>query len=342
MTDGKPVGDLEPGQVVALSIIIATYNARELLSDCLASIYQNPPSEPYEIIVVDDASGDATSEMVRTRFPDVRLFTNEANRHYGNSNNLAFEHARGQYLYLLNNDTIMLARALDGMLAFLRTHPEVGVVGSKLLNEDGTIQWSVKSLPNVGSAFFGARSIITRTFPNNRFSRKHLLHLDCDLSKPFIAGYVSSASMMMPCAVVRKVGGLDERLSYHVDADYCKRITNLGYQCYYLPDAAVIHLNHRGGTMVSGGRRFRSEVEFHRGSFIFFQKHIRDTASGPMRIIVPAALFLRFLFCIVHQALSEFCSAAFAFAGKIIGGLTSRAVSVPPSSSTVKPRSIVE
>jgi GT2 family glycosyltransferase len=333
MPHGKLVDDLEPGQVVALSIIIATYNARELLSDCLASICQNPPSEPYEIIVVDDASRDETSEMVRTRFPSVRLFTNETNRHYGKSNNLAFEHARGEYLYLLNNDTIMLAGTLDRMIAFLRLHPAVGVVGSKLLNEDGTIQWSVKSLPNAGSAFFGARSIITRFAPNNRFSRKHLLHLDRDLSKPFIAGYVSSASMMIPRAVVTKVGGLDERLSYHVDADYCKRITNLGYQCYYFPDAAVIHLNHRGGTLVSRRRRFRSVVEFHRGSYIFFQKHIRDMASAPMRIIVPAGLFLRFVFCIVHQALIEFCATAVAFSGKIFGGLTSRTVSGPPSSS---------
>jgi len=318
MVKGRPVDHLEPGQVVMLSVIIATYNAGEVLSGCLESIYQNPPSEDYEIIVIDDASTDGTGDMVRARFPDVCLLTNETNRHYAYSNNLAFGHARGEYLYLLNNDTIMLPCALDAMIAFLRAHREVGVVGSKLLNQDWTVQWSVKSLPNIGSALFGARSVITRILPGNRFSRKHLLHLDRDLSKPFGAGYVSSASMMMPSHVVRKVGGLDERLSYHVDADYCKRITDLGYQCYYLSDAAVIHLNHRGGTMVSRRRRFRSVVEFHRGSYIFFQKHIRESASVPMRIIVPLGLYFRFLYCIVAQTSCELFSAAFALAGKLL------------------------
>src|SRR6266851_520229 len=98
---------------VALSVIIPSYNARELLADCLQSIYRNPPSEPYEIIVVDDASADGTSAMVRARFPEVRLLRNEVNQHYARSNNRAIALARGQYLYLLNNDTIVLPRALD-------------------------------------------------------------------------------------------------------------------------------------------------------------------------------------------------------------------------------------
>ena len=341
MTHGKAVGDGGIGITVSVSIIIATYNARERLADCLASIYQNPPSEPYEIIVVDDASGDATSEMVAQRFPDVRLFKNATNCHYAYSNNLAFQHARGQYLYLLNNDTIMLPNAVDRMIEFLRKRSDVGVVGSKLLNEDGTIQWSVKSLPNIGSALFGARSIVTRLFPNNPLSRRHLLHLDHNLSDPFIAGYVSSASMMVPSDVVRKIGGFDERLSYHVDADYCKRISDLGYLCVYLPDSAVIHLNHKGGTMVSRSRRFRSVIEFHRGSYIFFRKHIQRTAGIATCIIVPAGIFIRFIFCILTQTMTEVVSTTFVSAGEISSRLT-RPKSAPPFSPELKRGSIPE
>src|SRR5271155_4551400 len=221
----KPLSD-DTTQPVTLSVIIPSYNAGELLADCLQSIYRNPPSEPYEIIVVDDASADGTSKMVRARFPEVRLLRNEVNRHYARSNNRAIKQARGEYFYLLNNDTIILPEAMDRLLGFLREHPEAGVVGSRLLNEDGTIQWSVKSLPNPGSALFGARSIITRIFPNNRFSRKHLQHIDRDLSQPFVAGYVSSASMMLPRKIVSEIGDLDTRLSYHVDADFCKRVAD--------------------------------------------------------------------------------------------------------------------
>ena len=304
VAEQKPLSDgvTEP---VTLSVIIPTYNARELLADCLRSIYQNSPSEPYEVIVVDDASVDGTSEMVRAHFPEVRLLRNDVNRHYAWSNNRAIAQARGQYVYLLNNDTIVLPHAIDGMLAFLREHPHAGAVGSKLLNGDGTVQWSVKSLPNPGSALFGARSIFTLMFPNNRQSRKHLLHLGRKLDQPFIAGYVSSASIMIPRKVVEEVGELDWRLSYHVDADYCKRIADAGYSCYYLPSVTVIHFDHKGGTMVSLRRRFLSLVEFHLGSYIFYRKHIQQSPWTPMQIIVVVGISSRFLLSLIAQAFAE-------------------------------------
>jgi hypothetical protein len=297
-----------PDAEIVLSIIIPSYNAEHLLGDCLQSIVANPPSQPYEIIVVDDASDDGTSEMVRARFPEVRLLRNEVNRHYARSNNRAIKEARGRYIYLLNNDTIMLRHALDRMLAFLDAYPEAGAVGSRLLNSDGTTQWSVKTLPNPGSALFGARSFITRLFPNNQFSRKHLQHIGHDMTEPFVAGYVSSASVMFPRHVVAKVGELDNRLSYHVDADYCKRIADAGYACYYLPTATVIHLDHKGGTMVSLRRRFRSQVEFHVGSYIFYRKHLQRSRWSPMQVIVVSGLSARFLMSVTSQALAELAS----------------------------------
>lgn len=310
MTERRPADDDRAEPQIVLSVIVATYNARQLLADCLDSIGQNRPSELYEVIVVDDASVDGTSEMVRSRFPDVRVLRNEVNRHYAFSNNRAFECASGEYLFLLNNDTIVLPDALDRMVAFLREHPEAGAVGCKLLNEDGSVQWSVKSLPNPGSALFGARSIITRLFPNNRFSRHHLLHLDCDMTSPLVAGYVSSAAVMIPRHVVDKVGGLDQRLSYHVDADYCKRIADVGYKSYYLPTASIIHLDHRGGTMVSLRRRFRSQVEFHVGSYIYYRKHLQKSPWAPMHVIVVLGLSARFLVSVAAQAYAELVSIA--------------------------------
>lgn len=290
---------------VALSIIIANYNGRKLLEDCLASVYQYPPSRSFEIIVVDDASRDGSDAVVRERFPEVRLLRNDVNVHYGRSNNRALDIARGGYVYLLNNDTLMLPGSLDAMVAFLDEHPDAGAVGSKLLNEDGTIQWSVKTLPNVMSALFGARSIVTRLFPGNPFSRNHLLHLRHDMSRPFTAGYVSSASIMLRREVVRQVGHLDERLSYHVDADYCKRVWDAGWLVYYLPQATVVHLNHRGGTMLDWRRRLKSVVEFHRGSYIYFVKHKMKSAWHPMHFLTVVGLALRFAVSLICQAVEE-------------------------------------
>src|SRR4051812_37388417 len=113
MSDRKSANSEQSHAGISISIIIATYNARRLLADCLKSIEENSPSESYEVIVVDDASVDNTSEMVRERFPAVRLLRNEVNRHYAFSNNRAFDHADGEYLFLLNNDTIVLPQALD-------------------------------------------------------------------------------------------------------------------------------------------------------------------------------------------------------------------------------------
>jgi len=110
---------------------------------------------------------------------------------------------------------------------------------------------------------------------------------------------------MIPRKVVDEVGELDRRLSYHVDADYCKRIADAGYNCYYLPTATVIHLDHKGGTMVSLRRRFRSLVEFHVGSYIFYQKHIQKSPWSLMQVIVVVGIFSRFLVSLLARAVAE-------------------------------------
>jgi len=291
---------------VIISIIIANYNARDLLKDCLESIYKNPPQVSFEIYVIDDASKDGSYDMVGGNFPQVHLFRNEKNLNYAESNNRMIEKASGKYLYLLNNDTLMLPGALDKMVEFLEKNPRVGAVGSKLLNEDGSIQSSVKTLPNLMSGLFGARSFINKWFPNNRFTRRELLHRSQDMSQPYTAGYVSSASIMIRREVIEQVGSLDPRMNYHVDADHCARICKAGWEIYYLPEAVVIHLDHRGGTLVSFKRRFKAVIEFHRCTWIFYQKHLMKSYWHPMTLLVIVGLSFRFLFSLILQQFQEF------------------------------------
>lgn len=302
----KPAADRATA-AVTLSVIISSYNTRELLANCLQSIYQNPPRESYEIIVIDDASADGTSAMVRVRFPAVRLLRNEVNRNYAISNNRGIEEARGEYLLLLNSDTLLLPQALDRMIDHLRAHPEAAAVGCRLLNEDMTTQWSVKSLPSAGSALFGQRSLLSRMFPNNRFTGRHLWQVGRDLITSTVVddGYLSGACFMMRRSVVDAVGYLDPRLHYHIDADYCKRMTEAGQQCWYLPTATVIHLNHKGGTMASTRARFRSLLMFEVHSYVYYCKHARGPAWSPMRIFVPLGLSAHFLILLVAQAGAE-------------------------------------
>jgi GT2 family glycosyltransferase len=125
------------------------------------------------------------------------------------------------------------------------------------------------------------------------------------MTRPFPAGYVSSASIMIRREVVDRVGHLDNRLSYHVDADYCKRIWDAGWEVYYLPEATVIHLDHRGGTMVTPARRLRSVVEFHRGSYIYFVKHQMTSPWHPMHFVAAFVLGVRFVVSLGWQLVKE-------------------------------------
>ena len=298
-SEGAP----EPG--IALSIIIVTFQARDVVVDCLESICRNPPREPHEVIVVDNGSTDGTSDILRSRFPEFRLVRILINGPYAVANNEALALARGRYLCLLNNDTIVLPQAFDRMLAFLSEHPEAGAVGSRLLNEDGTTQVSVKSLPTAASALFGARSIITHLFPRNRYAHKQLLHLDCDMMTPLVAGYISGAACMHPREVVDKVGGLDKRFFYFVDADYCKRVADAGYKCYYLPTATIVHLNHKGGSRASLSERVRRVVDFHVNAYLYYRKHVQQSPWSLMHVVAVGGLFARFLVTLAVQACAE-------------------------------------
>lgn len=288
-----------------VSIVIANYNARQLLKDCLNSIYAHPARHSFEVLVVDDHSKDDSFAMMRAEFPQVRSFRNEANLHYAISNNRMFDLARGEFIFLLNNDTLVRPGAVDALVDFMEADPTVGCAGSKLLNEDGSLQESVKTLPNIGSAFFGARSYAYRWFPNNPLSRRELLNLGKKADIPLEAGYVSSAAMLIRRDLVASIGYLDPRLSYHVDADYGARIWKIGLKVVYVPESVVVHLNHRGGTLVSPRRRLKSVFEFHRGTWIYFERHMMKSYWHPITWIIAAGIAARFVGSLVIQQLDE-------------------------------------
>lgn len=306
-SDGSrhPGGDVTELLTPIISIIIANYNTRELVSRCLASIYDNPPERAFEVYVVDDGSTDGSVEMVRTSFPQVHLIANRENRGYAYSNNLAMSMSQGRFIYLLNSDTEVYPGALDHLANFLESHPEVGAVGSALYNSDGSVQASVKRLPTVRSAFFGKRSWLARWFPRLSATRSELLNWRVADGTPFQAGYVSSASIMMPRDVVERVGDLDTRLWYFIDADYCQRIWNVGRSVYCVPEAKVLHVEHLGGTLAGSRQRFRSVCRFHYGAFVFFRRHSGWAAWHPVTAMIVTAIAARFVLALGLQTVKE-------------------------------------
>jgi hypothetical protein len=298
----------DSSDAVDVSVVIANYNTRALLECCLNSIYTHPPRRSFEVLVMDDASRDDSADMVRSRFPQARLFVNPVNLGYARSNNHAFAEARGRWVYMLNSDAELLPGLLDTLAEFLETHPDVGGVGSLLYNDDGSIQESVKALPSVRSAFVGKRSFLRRWLPRSWFTQSELLQWKTQDGEPFRAGYVSSASLMIPREVIREVGELDTRLWYFIDADYCKRIWNTGKSIYCVPAAKAIHREHRGGTLRGWRQRFWSLVSFHYGAYIYFRKHSGKPLWHPMYLMVILGLGGRFLASLVFQTLKELTS----------------------------------
>ncbi len=292
-------------QCPVISVIIPSYNTRELLWRCLSSIYNAPPKRSLEVFVIDDASSDGSPDMVRERFPQVRLIVNRENRGYAHANNLAIAASQGRFVYLLNSDTEVSPGALDHLAAFLETHPEAGAVGSALYNSDGSVQASVKSLPTLRSAFFGKRSWLARWFPRFSATRAELLNWRVDAGVPFQAGYVSSASIMIPRDVALRVGELDTRLWYFIDADYCRRIWDIGRSVHCVPAAKVLHVEHLGGTLAGWKQRFRSMWRFHYGAYIFFRKHSGWAVWHPVTLLIVLGIAARFVLSFGVQTIKE-------------------------------------
>jgi GT2 family glycosyltransferase len=137
-----------------------------------------------------------------------------------------------------------------------------------------------------------------------------VLHIGRDMGEPFLAGFVSGAASMMPLKVMREVGHLDESFFYHVDADYCKRIGEAGYKCFYLPTAAIIHLNHKGGSMANPLKRLRSLMMFEVYSYRYYRKHFLRSSWNPMAVVVALGLSLHFLALASGQVCAELIGAA--------------------------------
>lgn len=221
---------------MGLSIIIISWNTKQLLQDCLESIYKTTNEVSYEIIVVDNASSDGSVEMVKTEFGKVILIENDVNMGFARANNVAFPQAVGRYVLLLNSDTVVLPGSLDLAVEFLDKNSDVGALTPKILNADGSIQHPcyVKE-PSLGAEFYDA------------FELRRILHLERTDTKP--AGdvvcevaHACGCSLFFRKEALEKVGYLDERMIFSFeDADICMRIRRSGWKILYFPESKIIH-----------------------------------------------------------------------------------------------------
>jgi GT2 family glycosyltransferase len=222
------------------SVVIVNYHSEALLRACLESLPSSADPLSLEVIVVDN-SGTARASGVLDAWPDVRLIEAGGNVGFAHACNLGMANARGRHLLLLNPDTVAHPGAVATLSRHLDASPEAGVVAARLLNPDGTLQYSCRRFPRPLSIFFGRYSLLTRLFPGNPVSSDYL-YLDWDHVQVRPVDWASGACLMVRRDVFERVGGLDEGYFLFVeDMDWCRRIRDAGHEVVYVPEAEVTH-----------------------------------------------------------------------------------------------------
>lgn len=254
-----------------LSICIVTYQAREYLQACLTSLYESSSVLDLEVIVVDNGSRDGTANMLAEEFPQVRVIRNETNTGYTHPMNQALKAGIGDFLVQLNPDTHILPGALDKMVELMRSYPEVGICGPKMLNRDRSFQQQCRRGDPRPWAVISYFLRLYKLFPKSKFFGGYLLnYLGEDQATP--VENVSGSCMLIRRALVEQIGYLDEDLyAYQEDTDFCWRARAAGWLVYFFPQAQIIHFGGQGGSRVEP---YRSIIEWHRSYWIYYRKHL--------------------------------------------------------------------
>lgn len=252
-----------------LSIIIVNYKTRNLLEQCLNSIYSENHHFSYGVFVVDNNSKDSSIEMVKKKFPQVKLIENRINSGFAAANNQALRRSNARYLLLINPDTVVLPDSLNVMMEFMDEHPEAGIAGCKLLNPDYSLQYSCREFSTLATFFL--RGIhFDNLFPNNTMLRKYMM-FDWDHNEVREVDWVLGSCMMVKRKAIEHVGMLDENfILYFEDQDWCYRMWKHGWKIYYVPQAQMIHYYQR-----RSAKQFLNVLTWiHIKSMLyFFKKH---------------------------------------------------------------------
>ncbi len=280
--------------MIDLSVTIVNYNTKDLLKQCIKSIYNTTKEITFEIIVVDNASTDGSVEMLKKEFPDVKVIANKENLFFTRAHNQALRISKGRYLMILNSDTVILDGAFDKIVKFMDEHPECGACGPKLVGPDMKHQWSGEKFPTLLYAFFDVL-LLNTIFPKNPVKSKRLQRT-WNRNTTTEVDTVSGACMLVRKNVIDKVGILDENfLSYWEEIDWCKRIKDNGWKIFFISDAVIIHFWEI--SMNKHGKEKKERI-FYNSMLYYYKKHFGSIISFLLKTILilftkPVLKFLR-------------------------------------------------
>ena len=229
-----------------VSIIIPNFNTKKLVLDCVASIKKSRPKSSFEIIVIDNASTDGSVKALKNNFhKDTIVIENKENLGFSKACNLGIKKAGGKYKLILNSDTLVKEGAIDLLLDFAESNPDAGVIGSQLLNKDGSVQDSCFRFPTfirtIEQFWLGHKNILDKYAPSGE--------------NPQVVDAVVGASFLITPKALEKIGFFDERyFMYYEDLDYCRRVWKNGLKVFYLPNSRVIHYHGESGKNIADGQ----------------------------------------------------------------------------------------
>jgi len=254
-----------------LSLIVVNYNNAAFLSSCLHSIKKCFEGDGYEIIVVDNNSTDGSCQLIREKFFGLCMIENWGNLGFAQAVNQGIGRSKGKYLLILNPDVQILPGALQKAINFLEGHPDVGILLPKLVNPDGSLQFSCRTFYNFSTLLL-RRTPLGNIFPNNRIIREHLM-MDWDHREPREVDWGLGACMFLRREALKGENIFDERFFlYFEDVDLCFRMRKEGWKVIYYPEAVMVHSHARQ----SAGEFFNRAKWEHLKSLIkFYLKHRR-------------------------------------------------------------------
>jgi GT2 family glycosyltransferase len=275
-----------------VSIILVSWNTRELLLTALGALPEAIGSLEHEVWVVDNGSADGSAEAVRASFPKVKLVARRENLGFASASNRAIEASSGRYVLLLNSDTVALGGSIEQLVRFADGQPSVGVVGAVLLNPDGSFQFSYADFPSIWGELLSAtglgRKLIRRAYPSYGPERSQQARR---------VDYVSGACLLARRAAVDQVGPLDEGyFMYSEEVDWCRRMRRAGWEVWFLP-TKILH--HGGGS--TRQQREQMLTALYRSKVRYFERHHGRRPAAALRASLVVLLQIRWLAWVLFE-----------------------------------------
>lgn len=301
----KPPKKNNQNPKVVLSVVIVTYNNEKEVLACLNSLFNFNRDQfttgEWEVVLIDNASQDGTLALLEANmanYPSLSVIKSKTNLGFGQANNLAVKSASGKFILLLNSDTIVEKDSLSTPLELIKTHPEYGAVGVKMVLGNGTLDYSChRGFPTPWRAFCYF-SGLTSLFPHHPwFSGYTLGYLDTNSSHPVDA--INGAFLMIPKSLGDKLGWFDKDYFWNgEDLDFCYRIKELGYEIFFCADTKIIHYKGSSGGHKRGTKTFFARFEVMK---IFYRKHYKKLYPPWMEWLVVGGINLRQLIAYIYK-----------------------------------------